>query len=225
MRLFFTHVPKTAGTSFLKMALEPNWAVRKYSGLRKFFWDKWPENLCYVGHIPYGLHQLRPLQRVNYLTFIRQPVERAISHYFFVISTESEWYVHPELKVHEEIPIEDIFAYNRCRIGIVSRWGLLLDNMQTRYLAGIPFAHSKNEQKLLQRAKDNLHRRYTFWGLQDRYEESLEKFKSRFQVSVEVNSDRLKKSKKQELSDRQLAAVEEENRLDMELYEFAQKYF
>ena len=104
-------------------------------------------------------------------------------------------------------------------------WGILVDNMQTRYLAGIPFTHKESDLQLLKRAKHNLLKNFVFWGLQNQYEASLDKFQKKYDIPIQNQSKRYQQSKKEELSETQLNAVINANRLDMELFEFAQKHF
>ena len=103
---------------------------------------------------------------------------------------------------------------------------MLMDNMQTRYLAGIPFSHRQmSDQKLLERAKDNLLRRYSYFGLQNRFEDSLAKFGKQFQTTIIPPNTRFQQSNRPVLTDKQRIAVENANQLDLALFEFANHHF
>ncbi len=171
----FLHIPKTGGITLYQI-LERNYAPES-------IWKVYPDsrdelraqvrtlspqrraNLrLLVGHIPYGVHTLfdRP---GRYFTLLRSPVERTISYYYYVRS-------HPDNPLYDRVRAMTLEEY------VTS--GLLLDNGQVRWLAGlstdIPFGGVTREH--LQTARDNLHT--CLVGLVERYDESLLLFKQHY---------------------------------------------
>jgi hypothetical protein len=90
--VIFLHLPKTAGTtlySLLTSALKPSVGIdsdNEGETLRRFLALPQHERdmlqLAY-GHMPYGLHRFVK-QRCHYVVFLRHPVDRVISAYYFV---------------------------------------------------------------------------------------------------------------------------------------------
>jgi hypothetical protein len=125
--VIFLHLPKTAGHtlySLLTKALKPSIGIygdNEGETLRRFLAlpqrDRDMLHLAY-GHMPYGLHRF-VRQRCHYVVFLRHPVDRVISAYYFVKRV-------PEHPLH-----------NRLKDGMTLRQFACLDennNVQTRWL-------------------------------------------------------------------------------------------
>src|SRR5579871_2524947 len=112
--LIFLHVPK-AGGSTLHRILE-----REYSGrtvretrfgaeaeaeLAGLTVAERNEVALLKGHMHFGLHELFP-RPTTYVTFLREPVARIVSHYYYVRS-------HPDHFLHQTVVGEslDLHAY------------------------------------------------------------------------------------------------------------------
>jgi hypothetical protein len=104
-----------------------------------------------------------------------------------------------------------------------------IDNGQTRRLAGENPPFGGCSEALLDRAKVNLRERFLVVGLTERYDETLLLlsralgwraifYYKRRNVTADQSTD-------SPLSDRALQLIEERNRLDAELYRFAQQLF
>lgn len=85
---YFLHIPKTAGTTFksiLQQAFDPGqvchadnlWELRK---IDKFYLR---EQTLFMGHYGYGLEKILK-RKLIYLTFLRDPVKRFVSHYHHI---------------------------------------------------------------------------------------------------------------------------------------------
>lgn len=89
----FVHIPKTAGMTFRKI-LDRQFTADQIckigpdfqgsiDGIRNLGQEEKRKTRCISGHIPYGIHQYFPNHSVHYLSFIRDPVDRAVSEYFY----------------------------------------------------------------------------------------------------------------------------------------------
>src|SRR5215831_12159156 len=93
--LVFLHIPKAGGTTMSRI-LE-----RQYC-LAGSYWTEWnrPSLQAFMelpqqhrakirlvyGHLGFGVHEFLP-RPARYLTLLRDPIERAISHYYFIRRT------------------------------------------------------------------------------------------------------------------------------------------
>jgi predicted SAM-dependent methyltransferase len=248
--LIFTHIPKTAGTSFRQILM--NQAKRDhgflcYPGLfenqttkerilslkeRLIVEDrekgtKTQKIRAVAGHIGYGIHQMIPLRACQYITFLRDPVERVISYYFHLHRLE-------KVGTPEGDQSEYIQNYIDNKILIET------DNLQTRYLSGVAWQNivmgdvdyqvkfGECDEKLLQQAKYNLKNYYLF-GLQDKFAESLNLFASEFNWNLGKHAFQTTLNKKREkqldIAPETIQTIKDLNWLDVELYQYAQKLF
>lgn len=105
-----------------------------------------------TGHFQFGIH--RRLQRqFLYVTLVRDPVARLLSNIRFGID-HGKW--------SRDTPIESIFAAGR-----------LIDNIQTRQLAGVANREAPCTAETLTAARDNLRRHYAVAGVTERFDETL----------------------------------------------------
>ena len=108
------------------------------------------------GHMGYGLHRYLPRPAV-YITFLREPVERVLSHYSFE-RTLTYSPVYPYLQSGEMDLKEYVRYYTEAGD---------MDNLQTRMIAGNwhkrGFGPCTNE--MLEEAKRNLRERFAVVGL------------------------------------------------------------
>ena len=132
--LFFTHVPKCAGSSLRKSMIELSvdknliWrpgGIRPLVGSRRDF-------RYVVGHFPYGIHRLihprseaRKRTRI-YFTVIRDPIQQMISLYRYYVN----------YGMAEEMP-GDVAGLESFILGNA------FDNMQSRAHAGLAWWHDK----------------------------------------------------------------------------------
>jgi len=217
--LLFLHIPKTAGSTFLRIL------DRQYGEKQSYWLDghdseasinqltMLPESKrnnirLLSGHMPFGLHTL--LQGPHaYVTFLRHPVERLISHYYFVRE-------NPYHYLHAHVVTSGMDLMEYVQSGISPE----LENGQTKALSGNLGASSSDDLSL---AKENLLQHFVAVGLTERFDESILLMRDRlnwkvpFYVSQNVTRNRPLMT---DLPRRVIRAVERVNELDYELYEY-----
>jgi len=189
--LIFVHIPKTAGSSLIAV-LEKQYPVHRtystsyggyypdgrplddYHGSVKSFYALPPERLAQIdllyGHMPYGLHEKLP-RPAEYFTFLREPVSRLISNYFFEGRT-------PNSPLYELVRsgAMDLEAYHAHIVDVG------IDNIQTRMIAGIfdPAGGPPVTPDILRRAEENLTQCFALVGLQEAFEDSYLMLRHRY---------------------------------------------
>lgn len=229
--VIFTHIQKTAGTSVLNELIYPSYRqneIRRFwggFGIKKLVLTNTSQYKVFTGHFPYGIHHFIK-QDCEYLTFLREPIARAISHYNFIKNNEVKEGNEPNKyqKHHETYSIDKIFDVDP---KLNPFKGVLVDNMQTRFLAGYyNYYLSKNSSRMLKAAKKNLKENYKVFGLQERYDESIDLIANAFDWKYINKGVRQKKTMKKDPVDEQTMAIIKENHLlDIELYEYAKELF
>lgn len=235
--LIFLHISK-AGGSTLHTILE-----KQYPGVGHYFtsgnprgeekgrWERLSmeerENISVVrGHVNYGVHEFIKKPSV-YITMLRNPVERVISHYYFH-KRDVGHYLHKE-SLSENWTLEDFVCKTTEN-----------DNGQTRALAGVLDVYSFLRagqsaisfggcgREILEIAKSNL-RDFAVVGLTERFDESLILLKRTLgwqnapvYVKENVTADR---PRKEVVPQDVLDLIKKHNELDIELYRYATELF
>jgi Sulfotransferase family len=242
--LVFVHIPKTAGTT-LRTILNMNEPGARSRSLGNVFkggggLSKAPvesmrsgrgpdlkEGVRILrGHFPLGIREYLP----NYLpkqkelrcfTFLREPTDRTLSHYF-AIRDRFEGADEPGKHTNSTLPadptLEDALA-----------GGYVHDNLHTRMLCGDPEPFGEVTEEMLERAKRNLSEDLVFFGLTERFDESLVMAKRQlglegilYRSSGRVNPAR---PRGKEIPAELRRTAERCNRYDIELYRYAQELF
>jgi hypothetical protein len=226
--LIFIHLPKAGGTTLMGAVIARYRAGRgfRFTGLpsrtEEFKALPAEERARYDvvhGHVHFGIHQWLPDPAI-YATMLRDPVERIISHYYFVKSS-------PEHYLHDMLSESGWTLEQYAAEGL--NWET--DNDQVRWLTqpehqDVPLGQVS--RSLLEEAKWNLQNAFTVFGLVERFDESLECFRRAFgwaDLACErvknVNTERPRAP----LPQRTIDAIRRANRWDVELYEFASELF
>jgi hypothetical protein len=162
-------------------------------------------------------------REVRYVTFLRDPIDRAVSFYHFVKDSDPNEYVHPARADAEAYSLTDFFRLRRYQ------------NWQARFIAGLPYHYvyprigsDAFDAEVGRRAIAHLRDDYLF-GLQERHDDSLELLERRLGWDGRTTVERQKKTatrpRLESLDPDTVAALEESNHLDCELYRFAQATF
>lgn len=231
----FVHIPKTAGataTSFL-VASYPSGAV---GNAGNFFKSperstakiarspRHPGQRILVGHVPYGLYVEHLPPSTRYITFLREPVDRVLSHY--------HRHVRPERTRQKQGPVpgneqrRPKYTANSLEEALDKRFPIL-ENLQTRLLSSRASPFDELPRKALDEAKANLER-FAFVGVADRFDESIVLLGRALDLGIAPYQNRHVNSNRptiDEISDEQRSLIEDRNRLDLELYAFATQLF
>ncbi len=111
MIIVFNHVPKTAGTSFFEQLIKPNF---KNDEIKASNHSRKPNIILnnkiklLHGHIPFSV-PVMGINHIEHITLLRDPIERAISEYYFIRQCKYPTYEHPFWKYCIENPIDEVY--------------------------------------------------------------------------------------------------------------------
>lgn len=230
--LVFVHIPKAAGSTLhhlLEMQYAPEESFATCSTPRyphndlTHFEALGEDELARIrllnGHMGYGLHRRLPRPAV-YITYLREPVERVLSHYSFE-RTLPQSPVYPYLQSGDM----DLKEYVRYYTEAAE-----MDNLQTRMIAGN--WHKRGfgpcTPAMLDEAKHNLRERFAVIGLAEAFDASYLLLKRYFGWRLTYFSRRNKTRERlyrDHISSDELAYICDHNRFDLELYAYACELF
>jgi hypothetical protein len=221
--LIFMHIPKTAGGTLRHMLLRmmgeehtfPIYGEQRAKTIELFkqLPDQQKRQLRFIsGHIPFGIHDYVP-QRCTYLTFLRNPVDRIISLYYYIRRATD----HP---LHERIEAQNLSLAAFIELEDVEEEM----NAQVKYLCGIPYFYEGSAtDNLLEIAQRNLQTHFVT-GIAEEFDTSLAMMQRRFgwpqpyYRSVHVNPQR---QLYDAIPDSVIQMIRERNQLDEALYNAA----
>jgi hypothetical protein len=225
--LIFLHIPKAAGST-LHRIIEKQYEPSTIFTIPSFYSSKeefrqaaefqLKEIKVLKGHMFFGLHEVLP-NPSTYITFLRDPVERIISHYYYVLQ-------NPIHYLYKDVKANNMSLKEYAGSGL----SLELDNGQTRFIAGFNFLdHSQPaSQEMLEVAKQNLKSHFAVVGIVEEFNKSLITLRKRFDwktpfyVKENTTKNRLKKKI---ISKDTLEVIKKYNELDIELYRYAKDIF
>ena len=230
----FLHIGKTAGSSIRRVLFrnvpqdrviwirQPRERPHGFLGdhvmrdLAALDEDKRRHARLIVGHMYFGVHELVPGASV-YLTMLRDPVARAVSQYAHVLRRTNHRY-------HELVNSQGMGLGEYVTSGLATE----TDNSQTRAIVGdvdTPFGAC--DADMLAQAKENIDRHFALVGLVERFDETLVQLQSTFGWNRlrNVRANAAPRSQRPTVSNADRTAIENQNRLDMELYAYASQRF
>lgn len=241
--LAFVHIPKTAGgtvTSMLAAAYpeeglgksgnylhdsdRSEWKVVKRSGKG---WEDWRRagGRVVTGHTPYGVFREHLPPDTRYMTFLREPIDRVLSHYHRHIRRRD-----PSRAGSPKELAKRRSKANSLHEALVEMRLPDLRNVATRFLCSDPSPPDDLSESALDDAKANL-REFAFVGLQERFQESIILLQRTLDLSLvppggfedrHISTDR---PTVEEIPDSDRELIADCNGLDIELYRFAQGLF
>ncbi len=230
---FFIHIPKTGGSTLRSIiskknntenclfldGVNPLKSINELLETPPVYLKK--TNLIY-GHMDYGIHQHINKKPV-YLTMLRHPVERVISHYFYA-------------KQHKIHILHNTINDNEMDIETFVSSGLTTesDNLQVRMLTGTSF-YGNNEipfgacdEELLNRAIYNLKNKFLAFGILEKFDWSALLFGLKMgwgnMAYLRHNSGGSERQS-YKTTPTSYAHIASTNKYDMQLYDWAVKYF
>jgi hypothetical protein len=178
------------------------------------------------GHVPLGIREYLPQhlpkqRNLDCFTFLRDPTDRTLSHYFQICENGASRGAPAKLSL-ARLPaaptVDDMLEA-----------GYIHDNLHTRMLSGDPEPFGEVTEKMLERAKENLREELVFFGLTERFDESLVLARRRlgfrailYRSEARVNDNR---PRGDTVPDELVQAAERCNRYDIELYRYAKELF
>jgi hypothetical protein len=211
-KVIFMHIPKTAGRT-LRSILEKNYAmdevIRTYSNtqierFQSLSKDEKEKVKIIIGHNFFGMHEYLD-EPYGYITMLRDPIERVISLYYFILSERGT----PMFKKYTDKGFEFFLDEEPQTI-----------NWQTRFVSG-------GGLNLIE-AKDHLKKHFLAVGISERFDDSLRIIKKELSLknlnykSINVTPNR---PRKEELPPQIIKRIEKNVKLDIELYKYSLEMF
>lgn len=219
--IIFLHIPKTGGRSLQNILLRRYSKEEIITDAHEILdqiadWsDERKRNIRYLqGHFIYGIHNILP-QECSYITVLRDPVDRVISHYYYIKRSPS----HPINQVihQEKMDLEGYITSGVCEEVV---------NDQTRLIAGVSRSSNIDVDTMLVKAKQNVDTEFIVTGIVERFDETVILLKRRLglrNVFYGVRNQTIGRPQKGQIPDRILALIKERNYADIELYAYANR--
>jgi hypothetical protein len=220
----FVHIPKTAGGTVTSMFVHAfsKAAVRRVGNFlrnpektaAKVSQPLRAETRVAFGRVPYALYREHFPADTRYMTFLREPVDRVVSHYYR--------HLHGKLRSVDGERIAFGSIGEALEMGLPHH-----NNVATRLLCSDPAPNGDLPPSALDDAKANL-REFAFVGIQERFDESIALLLRMFDLGLVPYEDRRVNPDRpavEEISDEERTLIAERNRLDAELYEAARELF
>jgi hypothetical protein len=224
--LIFVHLPKCGGTTLNRIieweydpmrvfSIDPVLFLWSYKRLNRWPIKRLARMQVFKGHMPFGIHKRLP-QDYTYITFLRDPIERVVSAYYFA----RNYPVHPLHRWVSKLTLEEYVRLSPNH------------NVQCKYLSGRSVEGDYHAgdctPEMLELAKQNLGQHFSLVGVTERFDEGLAILKIMFGWGIakyaKFNVTRTRQAKKN-LTAATVDLIAERNKYDMALYEYAVPIF
>ena len=219
--IIFLHIPKTGGRSLQNILLRQYSEEEVITDAHEILdqISDWPEekkrNIRYLqGHFIYGIHKILP-QECSYITVLRDPVDRVISHYYYIKRSPG----HP---LNEVIHRDTLDLKGYITSGVCDE----VVNDQTRLIAGVSRSSVIDVDTMLVKAKQNIDREFVVTGIVEQFDETVMLLKRRLglrNVFYGVRNQTIGRPKKEQIPEQILNLITERNHADIELYAHAKQ--
>jgi hypothetical protein len=212
------HMPKTAGTT-LKVLIRKNYSPEQIIDLYGLFrgHEEVVEKLKSLPldetewincHLSFGIHKhlSRP---ATYITMLRDPVERIISDYYFILS-------NPRHELHNEVSQIDLIDFQKQAIHT---------NKQCKIILGAPLAGTV-EMGDVEKAKKIMEEHFCFVGITELFTESAFLMKKQFnwsKINIIKRNVTKNRPKAEEIKEEVIKQIKENNQVDIALYQYVRR--
>ena len=227
--VIFLHIPKTAGTTLLKIiyrqyppetvlsfGTDAHESVAQFKALDE---ESRKKIRLLHGHMAYGLHEYLP-GPTEYFTVLRDPVARVISYYNFICRTSGHY-------LYDEVVGKDLSLHAL----LESELPLMMNDGQVRLLSGVWGEPAFGEVSLamLETARKNLADSFIVVGLTEQFDKTLYLLKEKLNWQQVITYQRQNVSrqgiKENQLPRATVELIKRINRQDIALYACAQDFF
>ncbi|WP_404324288.1 sulfotransferase family protein [Cytobacillus firmus] len=211
--LIFMHIPKTAGMTLKRIIKRqyPDDRILKdiTDGKIQEFKEKMEEqDFSFVfGHLSFGLH-LHTTKPCTYITMLREPIDRVISMYYYVLGKEN----HPLHNIVKELSFEEFLDHPDLKNHT--------NNMQTKRVLGKNTLITSD----LEQAKLNLLNHFSVIGITEMFDDSIKLMKKKLNwndISYVRKNQTKKRLSRDQIDQRLIEKITEYNKLDIQLYNWA----
>jgi hypothetical protein len=225
------HIPKTAGSA-LRRVLNKEYGERFRKAPNTFTHAQVAEERlraraagedgappqAIAGHIVFGLRDVLPADS-RYVTVLREPVERTLSHYGYLVAPRD-----PKERQHGLLARDTPYRPELSLDEALEDRRYLPDNLQTRMIVCRRSPFEQLPGDALAQAKDHLRSRFAFVGVTERFDEFAAVLARAFGWTPRVAPHKRVgelRPERASISPAELRAVEEHDALDLELYAVA----
>jgi len=223
----FMHLPKTAGTS-MRNLLERNYdrdqllyVYQEPPGvsldtIKAYDKNRLDKVRVVYGHFPFGIHKLVDDYPIQYITMLRDPVQRVISTYYHYKRVSG---VNGAEVLSKKMGISE-FVFN----------GKFLeaDNAMVRLISGVdPFPFGQCSHEIYKVALDNINKYFSDVLILERMDESLARLKKLLDIDdVMISRDNVNKQLgRRSIRDDTMNQIQELNKYDVMLYKYILRRF
>ena len=224
--IIFLHIPKAAGMTIYSILrnqyneteshlLQGNTILQAIEDLKKLPPESKNKIRLLYGHMHFGLHR-QFTAKTSYFTLLREPVDRIISHYYYVLKTPSHY-------LHEKVLKYKMNLKEYVSSGISKE----LNNSQLRYISAGDSRIDLNKcsHDLIDKTQTILDNFFVVVGIKEFFDETMIMLRKalnwkRPPVYIKQNVTKTR-IKKEELDNDTMETIKKYNQLDIGLYHAA----
>ncbi|AXI39410.1 hypothetical protein CX649_07020 [Bacillaceae bacterium ZC4] len=213
--VIFMHIPKTGGLTIRKL-MEQQYRLKEIMLIRSDLdlnqQMKQADNTqikALYGHNRFGIHQHIQKRSFTYISMLRDPVERVISTYYFILE-------RPQNRLHQlakKVTFEQFVQEKHPEFHVP------VNNHQTRFMSGKKIPDLKLALK-------NMEQFFSVVGVTEKFNESIFLMKKHLgwkNISYQKVNQTNNRPKKSDLDDSLIQLIESKNQLDLALYSKAKE--